>query len=133
MATTIPQAFQKLKSNLEITDLQQETVSARQKSVRDVVEAGLTVKDSFLTGSYARHTMIAPLKEADIDIFVVLNSSYFDYYKNGQNGGQAGFLDFLKRTLRKTYTRTPDISRNGQAVAIRFEDFIVDVVPAFYH
>ena len=51
MATTIPQAFQKLKSNLEITDLQQETVSARQKSVRDVVEAGLTVKDSFLIGT----------------------------------------------------------------------------------
>lgn len=131
MATTIPQAFQKLKSNLEITDLQEETISARQKSVRDVVEAGLTVEDSFLTGSYSRHTMIAPLKEADIDIFVVLNTSYYHHYKNGQNGGQAGLLDFLKRTLLKTYTRTPDISRNGQAVTIRFEDFIVDVVPAF--
>lgn len=132
MAMTIPQAFQKLKSNLEITDLQEETVSTRQKSVRSVVEAGLTVKDSFLTGSYSRNTMIAPLKEADIDIFVVLDVSYFHHYNNGQNGGQAGLLDFLKRTLRKTYTQTPDISRNGQAVTIHFEDFIVDVVPAFY-
>ena len=131
MATTIPQAFQKLKTNLEITGLQEETVSTRQKSVRGVVEAGLTVKESFLTGSYSRHTMIAPLKEADIDIFVVLNASYYHHYKNGQNGGQAGLLDFLKRTLQKTYTRTPDISRNGQAVTIRFEDFIVDVVPVF--
>lgn len=131
MATTIPQAFQKLKSNLEITDLQEETVSTRQKSVRGVVEAGLTVKESFLTGSYSRHTMIAPLKEVDIDIFVVLDVSYFHHYNNGQNGGQAGLLDFLKRTLQKTYTRTPDISRNGQAVTIRFEDFIVDVVPVF--
>ena len=33
--------------------------------------------------------------------------------------------------MRRTYTRTPDISRNGQAVTIRFEDFIVDVVPGF--
>jgi hypothetical protein len=37
----------------------------------------------------------------------------------------------VKRTLRKTYTRTPDISRNGQAVTIRFEDFVVDVGPGF--
>jgi len=130
MATTIQQAFLKLKSNLEITGLQEETVSTRQNNVRSVVEGGLQVKDSFLAGSYSRNTMIAPLKEADIDIFVVLASSYYFHY-NGQNGGQAGLLDFLKRTLRKTYTRTPDISRNGQAVTIHFEDFLVDVVPSF--
>lgn len=130
MATTIKQSFLELKANLNITDLQTETVSTRQNSVRKVVEADLTVEDSFLTGSYSRNTMIAPLKEADIDIFFVLNSQYF-YNYDGQNGGQAGLLDLVKRTLRKTYTKTPDISRNGQAVTIRFEDFMVDVVPAF--
>ena len=36
--------------------------------------------------------MIAPLKEADIDIFVVLPSRYFSHY-NSANGGQAGLLD----------------------------------------
>ena len=74
--------------------------------------------------------MIAPLKEADVDIFIQLDASYY-YHYNGQNGGQAGLLDLVKRTLKKTYTRTPDISRNGQAVSIRFEDFVVDVVPGF--
>ena len=131
MATTIPQSFLKLKQNLEITDLQEATVSTRQKSVREVVEAGMEVKDSFLTGSYSRSTMIAPLKEADVDIFFVLKNDYFYHYNNGQNGGQAGLLDWVKRTLLKTYTKTPDISRNGQAVTIRFEDFVVDVVPGF--
>ena len=87
--------------------------------------------DSFLSGSYSRSTLIAPLSEADIDVFVALDAKYYWHY-NGQNGGQAGLLDLLKRTLRKTYTRTPDISRNGQAVTIRFDDFSVDVVPAFY-
>jgi Second Messenger Oligonucleotide or Dinucleotide Synthetase domain len=33
--------------------------------------------------------------------------------------------------LLKTYTTTPAISRNGQAVTIRFSDFEVDVVPGF--
>src|SRR6266542_4853764 len=104
MATSIPTAFQTLKTNLEITDLQAQTVSARQQSVREVVESGLTVEDSFLTGSYKRNTMIAPLSEADIDVLMVLDNQYFHQYSEGKNGGQAGLLDLVKRTLRKTYT-----------------------------
>jgi hypothetical protein len=131
MATTISQSFSLLKSNLEVTGLQQSTVSTRQNSVRSVMESGVIVKDSFLTGSYARSTMIAPLKEADIDIFTVLDTQYFHRY-NGSNGGPAGLLDLVKKTLRKTYTSTPDISRSGQAVTTRFTDFAVDVVPGFF-
>src|SRR5262245_8990522 len=131
MAATVQSSFQQFRSNLEITGLQSSTVSARQTKVREVLEAGLEVLDTFLTGSYSRSTMIAPLKDADIDIFVVLDVKYYHNY-NGQNGGQSGLLDLVKRTLRKTYTSTPDISRNGQAVTIRFVDFVVDVVPGFY-
>ncbi len=131
MTTTITQAFNTLKTNLEITGLQTQTVSTRQKNVREVLDSGLNVLDSFLTGSYSRKTMIAPLGDADIDMFIVLSST--DFYKyNGQNNGQAGLLDLVKRTLKKTYTKTPSISRNGQAVTIVFTDFKVDVVPSFY-
>lgn len=35
MATTITQSFTKLKQNLEISDLQEETVSTRQTNVRE--------------------------------------------------------------------------------------------------
>jgi len=128
MATTIQQAFLGLKNNLEITGLQKTTVATRQTTVRAVLDAGLEVEDSFLTGSYSRSTMISPMKEADVDIFVVLPAKYFYNYQSG-NGGPAGLLDLVKRTLLNTYTRTPDIGRNGQAVTIRFEDFVVDVVP----
>jgi hypothetical protein len=131
MATTIQQGFLTMKQNLEITGLQSATVSTRQKSIREVMEAGLTVHESFLTGSYSRNTMIAPLKEADIDLFFVMDVQYYYNYDNGQNGGQGGLLDLVKRTLRRTYTRTPDISRSGQAVSVRFDDFTVDVVPGF--
>lgn len=130
MATTILSSFQALKRNLEITDNQSATVSTRQQNVRAAIEKDLTVNDSFLTGSYSRSTLISPLSESDIDIFTVLHNKYF-YHYNGQNGGQAGLLDLVKRTLLKTYTRTPDISRNGQAVTIRFDDFAIDVVPSF--
>ncbi|MER8755152.1 hypothetical protein NKH69_05665 [Mesorhizobium sp. M0976] len=81
MATTVQQSFVQLKSNLEITDLQSETVSTRQSGVRDVIQAGMQVNDTFLTGSYARHTMISPLKEAEIDIFCVLKNKYFHFFR----------------------------------------------------
>jgi hypothetical protein len=130
MATTVDQAFRDLRSRLEITAPQASVISTRQNRVRDTIATAMTVVDDFLTGSYARSTMIAPLKEADIDIFMVLDPKYYHHY-NGQNGGPAGLLDYTKRTLLKTYTRTPDISRNGQAVTIRFDDFVIDVVVGF--
>lgn len=125
MATTITTSFQKLKENLEITGLQKSITSTRQENVRNVVANEMDVLDSFLTGSYARSTMITPLVKADIDILIVLDPKYFE------SDGQASLLDKVKRALLKTYTKTPKISRNGQAVTITFTDFIVDVVPAF--
>jgi hypothetical protein len=126
MATTILSSFMKLKENLEITDLQKSIVSTRQENIRDVVIKEFNVLDSFLTGSYIRSTLISPLAEADIDIFIVLDPKYYDM------NGQASLLDKFKRTLLKRYTTTPKISRNGQAITITFTDFIVDVVPAFF-
>lgn len=126
MPRTIAQGFQKLRENLEISDLQAATVSTRQTHVREAIEAELKVLDSFLTGSYKRNTMIAPLKDADVDIFVVLDPSYYS------ESGEAPLLDRVKRVLKATYPRSPRISRSGQAVTITFTDFQVDVVPGFY-
>ena len=126
MPTTISAAFEQLKKNLEITELQKTTISERQQNVREAIERELKVLDSFLTGSYSRNTMIAPLKEADVDIFIVLDVSYY------AQDGATRILDRVKSVLKKTYPKTPDISRNGQAVTIQFTDFLVDVVPGFY-
>jgi len=108
MAISIAQGFQKLKGNLEITTLQADTVSTPQQNIRSVVQSDLEAVDDFLTGSYIRNTMIGPLSEADVDIMIILDNRYFHNYTDGKNGGQAGLLDLLKRTLRKTFTRTPD-------------------------
>lgn len=126
MARTITAAFAELRSNLEITDLQASTVSTRQTAARQAVERRLTVLTSFLSGSYKRSTMIAPLKSADIDAFVILDPSYFSKFT------PAGLLDKVRSVLLETYPRTPKISQNGQAVTITFTDFTVDVVPGFH-
>lgn len=125
MVLSIGDAFEKLRSNLEISDLQEKTVSTRQQNVREVIENDFEVLDSFLTGSYKRSTMIAPLSEADVDIFIVLKAKYWS------ENGQADLLAKVRNSLRKTYTKTPTIRPDGHAVTITFTDFKVDVVPAF--
>jgi hypothetical protein len=117
-------AFAELRSNLELTGLQEKTVATRQKNVRAAAERQLTVTDSFLTGSYRRQTLIGPLKQADVDIVIVLDSRY-------KSRGPRAVLELLRQSLRDDYRKGTKMSRNGQAVTIAFTDFIVDVVPAF--
>ena len=126
MATAITQSLLTFKSNLEITSLQATMVSTRQQSVRDAVAIELDVLDSFLTGSYRRSTIIAPLSSADVDIFVIMDPKYWKNY------GPAWLLNKVKTALQNQYKTTLNISRNGQAVTIVFTDSVVDVVPAFY-
>jgi Second Messenger Oligonucleotide or Dinucleotide Synthetase domain len=118
------QAFGHLRRNLELTGLQEQTVATRQRNVREAVAAQLEVTDAFLTGSYRRHTLIGPLRQADVDVMVVLDRSY-------RARGPRAVLDLVRDVLLAEYTRTPKISRNGQAVTITFSDFVIDVVPAF--
>ena len=47
MATKMSQVFRKFRTRLEITGLQETTVSTGQTEVRGVMDAGLTVNDSF--------------------------------------------------------------------------------------
>jgi hypothetical protein len=120
---TVTAAFEGFRANLEITGLQEDVVAARQERVRAAVARGLKVRGSFLTGSYRRHTLIAPMADADVDIIVVLDGQH-------RRRGPRAVLDLVKATLCEEYPSSR-VSRNGQAVTIRFSDFTVDVVPAF--
>ncbi|AIC30006.1 nucleotidyltransferase domain-containing protein (plasmid) [Rhizobium etli bv. mimosae str. IE4771] len=126
MIKTIRDAFWQFKANLEITSLQETTTSTRQQSVRSAVENDFAVLDSFLTGSYRRNTMIAPLSAADIDVFIVLDPKYY------AASNQLSLLSAVMRALKREYPKTPKIKPDGQAVTITFADFKVDVVPGFY-
>ncbi|MFI1926892.1 CBASS oligonucleotide cyclase [Streptomyces sp. NPDC020377] len=123
MPRTAAALFADFRSRLELTDIQASTVADRQNNVRSAVSRHLDVDTDFLTGSYARHTLISPLKQADVDIFTVLHSKY---HERGANAD----LGLMRSALMKTY-KTPKVSRNGQAITITFTDFMVDVVPAF--
>src|SRR5258706_6629952 len=69
---TIPDAFKKFKSRLELTDREQEDVSRRHTNIREFLRGKFDIERDFLSGSYARWTKTKPLK--DVDIFFVLGS-----------------------------------------------------------
>jgi hypothetical protein len=120
---TRAQAFERLRSNLELTGLQERAVAERQNSLRAAIGGELAVVDDFLIGSYRRKTLIGPLNNADVDMMVVLDRMYRDR-------GPGGVLTLLRDVLAREYPRTR-ISQNGQAVTVSFSDFAIDVVPAF--
>ena len=67
----IDDAFDKLKSNLEITQTESKLAQTRHQLVRDHIDSSWQLIGHFLTGSYKRDTKTKKLK--DVDIFVVVD------------------------------------------------------------
>ncbi len=126
MARTIAEAFEAFQRSYAPTIVAKEITSAKQQHLRNSLSNRLNIIDDFLIGSYVKQTQIRPT--TDIDIFVVLDSSYWTY-QNIQTPRKLFIL--LSRNLRLTYPRTA-IRRDGQAIKLDFRDrFTVDLVPAF--
>jgi hypothetical protein len=82
MPSTVRASFDEFCARLEPSDNQRIDAATKQTGVRDCIGAKLWVDSSFLTGSYARRTIVRP--PDDIDLFVVL-----DYAKHGSDYYQA--------------------------------------------
>ena len=129
MASTVYGAFQEFASKNELTDSQVSDVKTKHTGVRTCLGNALTVDTAFLTGSYARSTMIRAPK--DVDLFVVL-----DYSKHGATyyepwDGAQKALDRFHAVLKGCYPNTP-IRKDGPAINLDFSTVGFDVVPAFH-
>lgn len=130
---TVAEAFEKFRSNLEPTKSEIDDASRRQKAIRDQVGAGIAVDDSFLTGSYARHTAVRPLK--DVDIMVVLSDSERSYLDEAPVNVIQRIADLLEIHYpnRVTVQASSVMVEFGIQVVDDISDKVVsvDVVPAF--
>lgn len=131
---TISEAFNKFKSKLEITQVEQENASRRHQTIRQQVGQGIDVVDDFLTGSYRRHTKTKPLK--DVDIFVVLADSEKSYLDQHPTSVLAKFeailLEHYPRDRVEIARRSVQV-KFGKAKVDEVDQDVVsfDVVPAF--
>lgn len=133
---TLDEAFRKFKSRLELNDREQRNASTRQNEVRDYLDTKFAIANSFLTGSYARHTKTKPLK--DIDIFFVLKDSERHY----RNSAPSVVIDDFHKVLVDKYGKDA-VRKQSRSVNVDFGVVVdaedntdyrivsVDVVPAF--
>ena len=123
----IDDAFDKLKSNLEITQTESNLAQTCHQLVREHIEGSWDLVDHFLTGSYKRYTKTKKLK--DVDIFVVLDPA-------GRQGALAeGTGREAVLALRDVMaTRWSDLDTDDNVVTINYGDEDVasyEVAPVF--
>jgi Second Messenger Oligonucleotide or Dinucleotide Synthetase domain len=127
------EAFRKFRSNLELTQKEQDDASRRQKEMRALMDQSFNIADDFLTGSYRRWTKTKPLK--DVDIFCVFHDDERPKYRNDKPPSVV--LGDVEKVLVKKYGST-NVSMQRRAVTVEFTDsadeervMSFDVVPAF--
>ena len=126
---TIPQArFDEFLRDIEPSSTTKSNASSAHTKLRDFLKSDEEFKDyhenTFLSGSYRRHTAIRPrvkngqTERPDVDIIVVTNHSSDDEPKD--------VIDLLYNTLKDQYT---NIRRQNRSVGIESNKADMDVVP----
>jgi hypothetical protein len=128
---TVSTAFGEFDDNLNLDRDQRERAQERHVEIRELLEATGVVSTSFLQGSFARKTMLKPLK--DVDIVIVLDAEAWPDLRGP--GGPAAAMAFFRREVgRRWPTATFDQGEAPSAKALRVSfadtDFTVDLVPA---
>lgn len=126
-------AFRKFRSNLELTQKEQDDASRRQKDIRSLMNESFTISDHFLTGSYRRWTKTKPLK--DVDIFCVFHDCERPKYRTDK--GPTIILADVAKVLVKKYGQDR-VHKQRRSLTVDFphpvdEGLVMsfDVVPAF--
>jgi len=128
---TVAEAFEKYRSELEITESEQEAASKRQKEIRGFLDGRFELEDDFLTGSYKRETKTKPLK--DVDIFCVLKATETNMKRYREQNASV-VLGAFRDALRKKYgDKVSEPGRRSVSVDFGSDERVMsfDVVPAF--
>jgi tRNA nucleotidyltransferase (CCA-adding enzyme) len=127
------EAFRKFRSNLELTQKEQDDASRRQKEIRGLMDEHFKIADDFLTGSYRRWTKTKPLK--DVDIFCIFHDDERPKYRNDKQ--PSVILTEVEKVLARKYG-DKNVRKQRRSVTVEFPDandgervMSFDVVPAF--
>lgn len=130
----IEDTFLKLKSNLELSDTFQQTISRQQKAVRSVVDNNhASVKNIKLIGSVGRQTRIQPRAGDPFDIDMLVIFGAFDHWVPSGGITKDKALEDLHTavtTAERYAKKNPDI--DSPTVTFTYEnDVTLELVPAW--
>lgn len=120
----VSDAFQAFLQNVSLPDSQIESAQRSNNALRNYLANddyfGRLLLDTFLNGSYARHTVVQPIK--DVDVIAVVDDGWME-------ADPSLAMDALRRKLAQRYTdrRT---RRQRRAVKVTLSDIRLDVLLA---
>jgi hypothetical protein len=109
---TVPDAFEKFRQRLELSETERKEAIRRHNEVRDCIREDFDVDRDFLTGSYARHTKTKPLK--DVDIFFCLTGDDAHW----RNKPPHEVLNAFEKCLAKCYD---SVEPGRRCVTVEFD------------
>ncbi|WP_285182869.1 nucleotidyltransferase [Rhodococcus sp. MEB032] len=132
MSQTVDGAFAELDHNLNLDPNQRQQAQERHNTIRDCLADAGFVASSFLQGSFARKTMLAPLK--DVDIVVVLKPEHWEKLEGPD--GPATAMAWFRRAVARSWPEAEfdkGDAPSGKALRVTYPDldFDIDLVPAF--
>jgi hypothetical protein len=80
-------------------------------------------------GSYGRQTAIHGI--SDLDMIFELPWQLYEQYKKRENNGPSQLLQAIRQSLLNRYPKTK-IKGDGQVVVLPFQNYMVEVLPAFF-
>jgi hypothetical protein len=124
--------FDRFLKNIQLTESQKETASARHYAIRQKLESEFPGSKTLLVGSHAKNTSIRP--PADLDVMLILPQAVYDKYNSWNYYGkkpQSQLLQEVKNKIQKYYPNTA-MKADGQVIIVPFaSSFAVEIVPAF--
>lgn len=133
---TINEFFETLlgRVNLRIDDKEREFIQKKQNGLRERLREKLPLKDDFLTGSYARHTIIKPKEEGekfDVDVFVAFDNEDYGTKELSE------LHDLVAKALSEIKEEDAELAiseldnNQRRSIGVKFgNSFQIDVVPA---
>jgi hypothetical protein len=132
MKRTVDSSFAKLDENLNLDPFVRLQAQNLHNTIRDdLTKAGL-IAGSFLQGSFARKTMLKPLK--DVDIVCLLPAYMWEVFRCADGPGTA--MESFKSPIEERWPGVQfDVGDEPSGKALRVTvpgvEFTVDLVPAF--
>lgn len=124
----VTNAFDNLKSTLEITPTEQRLASSRRQAIYDHLYTNWGIDRAFLTGSYDRHTKTKKLK--DVDIFAVVDPEGDQGWLRCEDPWTV--LEDLRNVLEKKYAGRVTVDDLACVISFGTEEIMsFEVVPAF--
>jgi Second Messenger Oligonucleotide or Dinucleotide Synthetase domain len=125
--------FDRILENLAITNAQLENGETKQRGVRACLnrvywDSSSEVDNSFLIGSWGKHTRVRPSR--DIDILFLLPPSVYHRFELRSGNRQSQLLQEVKGVLAQTYSQTT-MRADGQVIVIPFNTIPIEIAPGF--